>query len=423
MNTETIIEILFIAFLFYYFFNPKKTKPKITITQDFFISQMEQLHLFKVFYGTFTGKFNNKKTTIRKIFNKGIISYKIIMKYKLNKESFLISKETVISKIKKTIGIEDLLTGDNNFDSKVLLRANNPQFLLAVLDFHLRKLILNIEKYSDALEITNSKTTVYISESNTQKIKYIVNQIDQISTRLKIMQNSKINNLILDKIKIDPDAGVRALSIRMIRTEIINNDDDNEIRMTLKNALNDESFEVQLEAAMSLGKIGADHFIKTLQSRKNIPSDQSIKIIEFFSNRKYYSALPVLSELLENSNEKKIQIIILKAFPILGDTSISDQLVTMLKFKEPDILLHVVEALEFCGNLHAVEPIYKIGMSTNNSRIKISIQKTIAGIQARQGNGEKGWLSVSKSAEKEGALSITDIAPEGSLSIKESDEI
>jgi hypothetical protein len=382
---------------------------------------MTQLGLSRTFLKTFTGRFNKKKITIRKIFNKGRPSYKVLMKYKLNKNLFYISQETVISKIKKTIGSEDLLTGDKNFDSKMLLRANNPGFFLALLDHYLRKMILNIERYSDSLEIRNSETVVFISESNTHRIKYIIKQIDQMSTRLEIMQGIKLKNLVLDKIRTDTDAGVRAFSIRMIKTELNNN--DNEVRTTLKNALNDESFDVQLEAAMCLDEAGANHFIKRLQSGKKIPPEQLIKIIDFFAHRQYSAALPVLSKLLEKTENVKIQIKILKLFSLHGNTGINDQLVSMLKLEEPELLIHLINALERCGNLDAVEVLYKIGLNTKNFHIKQSVEKTIAGIQAREGKGEKGWLSVSRSAEKEGRLSIADSTPEGSLSIKEGDEI
>jgi hypothetical protein len=83
--------------------------------------------------------------------------------------------------------------------------------------------------------------------------------------------------------------------------------------------------------------------------------------------------------------------------------------------------MNAVNALGTCGTREAVEPLLRLAKSSINPFTRNAVQKSIGQIQSRLGDVQNGWLSMDDLSEKDGALSVSDEAGVGSLSLEGDD--
>jgi hypothetical protein len=86
----------------------------------------------------------NRSTKFRFVYNieKEVDTVTVIINYKLDSSvMFRIGLEDVFSKLSKTVGINDILTGDKEFDDIFLLASSNTAYLIGLLEKDVRDLI------------------------------------------------------------------------------------------------------------------------------------------------------------------------------------------------------------------------------------------------------------------------------------------
>jgi len=161
------------------------------------------------------GTVDGKKFAIRGFqgIEKGNDRVSIILSHKLPfPMKLFMSGETSVSKMKKKVGWEDILTGDDVFDGKMLLRCDIPAAIRAMLDRKTR---------SDILDLLNSQVEFFITHEG-------------VSIVLDVLVAAKIAKTAVDRLKKIADVSAaltdtRSVSWRLV--EILLGDDEPAVRV------------------------------------------------------------------------------------------------------------------------------------------------------------------------------------------------
>ena len=186
--------------------------------------------------------------------------------------------------------------------------------------------------------------------------------------------------------------------------------------------LNSDDVMIQFEAAKHLKPRGFEHIIRLIKENKISGAQNIMDAATAMGNAGYHEGAPFLMELYPAAKTPVFREAVLKACKKMGAPSLSPFLVSLLKGKGDDVRDLAIEALATCGTVDSVERLMKLGDDSMSPFLKSRVDETIAAIQARLGDVEKGWLSSVALGDKEGALSKADGPEEGALSREERPE-
>lgn len=328
---------------------------------------------------------------------------------------FRIARESTFSKLKRAVGGGDFIVGDKKFDDAMLITATNCSDILALMNDEIRNRIKKVSGYCSVLEISNSwiKALVYsTSFPSPDLMVWFVNELIAISNDMT--KPEPLKKKLITNVQSDEEPEVRINNLRALMSGFRM---DNEIKTMLEKALLDMDFSVQIEAAQHLGKTGMKHIAALLKDPVRLNKDDVLKAVDIIGTEKYAAAIPLLIELYNNKNLKFCRPEILEALKYIGDSAAAGFLLKELDAAGSDDLIPVIEALGTCGGVDAVEPLYRSGKNSFNPAVRNAVQNSIGKIQARLGNVESGWLTLSAPDAADGALSFADNAGKGSLSI------
>lgn len=311
--------------------------------------------------------------------------------------------------------------GDPDFDQVMDTGyTGKPDTAIAILTFELRREILELAKISDYFKVSrygiyiyNINADVNSPESITSNLKRIVSLANLVLS-LNDFRTLHIHNIIHDPVK-----NVRLNNLRILNTSY---PVDREISLLLKECLNDKDLEIQFEAARHLQPEGLNFIIKLINDNKLHDRGLLVEAIKAFGDFTFKESADLLKELFKNHNHKTIRVEILKAFKNFSDEKISPFLVSLLESDDDYIIEEAVGALGTCGDIYAVEKLLHLAEHSINPFFRSMINDSIARIQSRLGDVEKGWLSVSEVRKNEGDLSLADGASEGAMSIIEGEK-
>ncbi|MCP4132005.1 MAG: HEAT repeat domain-containing protein [bacterium] len=330
--------------------------------------------------------------------------------------SFQVSMESMFSQAKEAFGKGDYKIGDNKFDDKMLIAARNPYFITALLNKELREKILSLTSVTG--ELVLSENSFYITK-NLYEITHVQLFISYIRTMVIILKDitgkPSIKKRLINNIRLEQDWNVRFKNIQMLVSHFPM---DWEIEETLSESLDDESLEIRFESAKHLKTEGMKHLLSMLDSLGSKNHPLQTDIIKVLAENNYTQSIPLLKVLFTQSGNYSVQKEILAAFKTFEDETLNEFLREQLKIIDFETRILVIEALGTCGNLDAIEPLYSIAQSSSDSQVREAVKKAIGLIQSRLGQGDKGWLSMTELWETDGALSISDKADKGALSIK-----
>lgn len=330
---------------------------------------------------------------------------------------FRIAKESPLSKLKRAVGKNDFTVGDRRFDDLMLINASNNSDILALMNDDIREKIEKAAGYCSTLEISNSwiKVLVYSSTFHSPNLLvWFVNELAVISNNMT--KPATIKNKLITNVQSDEEPEVRKNNLRALMSGFRM---DNEIKTMLEKALLDMDFSVQIEAAQYLGKTGMKHIATLLKDTVRLNKDDVLKAVEIIGKEKYAAAIPLLIELYNNKNLKFCRPEILEAVKNIGDSAAAGFLLKELETAGSDVLIPFIEALGTCGGVDAVEPLYRSGKNSFNPAVRNAVQNSIGKIQARLGNVESGWLTLSAPDAADGALSFADDTEKDALSISD----
>ncbi len=338
----------------------------------------------------------------------------INLKYRMaNAGEFSICHEGAVSRLKKKVGIEDVKTGDPEFDERMLVQGAEPRKLLAFLNQDVRSAILKLDSSSIDFWFTWNELVLSFRGGEGTVNRRVERTMETIHRILDDFFSEKgLNERYILLVRYDTVPGVRLAALGALAARYPS---DAKSVVLFRECLDDKNFSIAFGAAVALGEEGMAHLAKMLAGGKDLKSENRIEIIRAFGKHGYCAGIPVLLDLLYGtSNEEEIEI--LNVLKDLGDASCSDFLLKKLPRTDPEVQPHIRDALAACGTTETVKKLR--AMSTVvRGRVIRSIYDDIADrIAARLGKTSGGWLSEPETAPMEGALSRNDLAGEGALS-------
>ncbi|PKL38895.1 MAG: hypothetical protein CVV44_08480 [Spirochaetae bacterium HGW-Spirochaetae-1] len=328
-----------------------------------------------------------------------------------------ITKENMLSRIKKDFGKDDVVIGDGFFDDKMLIKTQNSCGLAALLNHNTRKRIQRLYEISASFEISNSwiRTNLRFNDNSKQAIIDLVKAAVAVSASL--VRESDTRQMLMDNIFSDPEPGVRLNNLELLASNFPSSP---ELMQVYEDALADPSLNVQVAAASLLGEKGMSHLLE-LAKNGNPEKLLLLKIIRLLGEHRHLAGKNFLLDLFTRTGNREIKIAILHACEGMASEELIPFLAGMLEEKDHTILAPVIGALGTCGNLDIMERLYTLYKNSLHPGIREEASRAMSKIQGRFGV-ERGWLSVAELAGTEGGLSLADEAGEGSLSLTEEKE-
>jgi hypothetical protein len=362
-----------------------------------------------------TGSVHGKKISIKNEENEFPL-IQIFLQHGIGAQGlFRVEKESPLSKMKRVVGENDFIIGDHLFDDTMLITATNGMDILALMNDDVREKIKKTAGYCSTLEISNSwiKALVYpVSFPSPDFLVWFINELAEISNNMTTP--ATVKNKLITNVQSDEEPEVRKNNLRALMSGFRM---DNEIKTMLKKALHDMDFSVQIEAAQHLDEEGMKHITSLLKDPVRLNKDDVLKAMEIIGTEKYAVGIPHLIELYNNKNFFFCRPEILEAIKKIGDSVAAGFLLNELETARSDVLIPIIEALGTCGGVDAVEPLYKAGKNSFNPAVRNAVQNSIGKIQARLGNVESGWLTMSDPRAEDGALSFAEDEGKGALRV------
>jgi len=325
-----------------------------------------------------------------------------------------ITSESVFTGVEKVFGYNDELTGDNNFDEKFNIKGSSRSMILALLNKKARILIKNLH-FSYDFTITNRNIIQKIEFPAGLRTSWIESQITNlVNIGNEFNRDNDIKSMLMENISQDANDDFRLECLKQITTVT----EADEVKGFLMDLLKDKNLQIQIEASTHLGEMGITHLENMLNTLWKPLRKQKHEIARALISFKNIRTIPSLKKLYQSIDDEKILIEIMKTFRQMHDSSLNEFLIDEFRTTQGELLSCVIAALETCGKIDAIEPLLKASKETLNPFVRSSLQKAVSKIQERLNAGEKGWLSVPGSEEKEGGLTINKKIKKGSLSLK-----
>ena len=323
--------------------------------------------------------------------------------------SFSISSLSIVSNINRMLGGKEILTGDDDFDSTVVVESADKYPVLALLSARSRALIKEFmfSAYKHKFSISNEKITQYLEFGKLPGAEEIVCQINQQLLLADLLQRKgTITELFARNFM---NESVYATKLQLLASLLAVGASFAKDDPLIKKALTDNEMDIRINGAKLLGKAGFDYVYDIYEHAYD---DIKAKIIgyytackeaiflDFFLGKARTEAREVRAELVDYFGAIKSP----KAEPFLLEELDSALSSTDVR-SDTDFILKVIRALAECGTFKSIEILYSI----TNIGIKRDAEAAIAIIQARLGTGDSGWLSLPEAAAGfSGGLSLSD---------------
>lgn len=371
-------------------------------------------------YASVSGQLGAISVSIKRVRESKNASYIVInMQYKpLPVGKFKLGKETFFSGFKK-IFVNEMPIGDPAFDERILSIANDQQVLLVLLDPKLRTRILDISYKMHLYTLTHTRYEGKFYEHKLGDgcwLPGVIRNMCQVVEDAAHKQDPC--TCLLANLEQEKVPGVRINLVRALGPWY----GKNVVKQRLRHLLQDPF--LHLEAALALGKQGLPTLHTLLEEmvagKQRTDPATAEAILNRLAISQYKKAIPLLQRCFTAWQEGDVRETLLphllEACHILGDPAFHPLLLPMLDNCPPSLKVPVLSALETCGTLDAVEPIYNLGKSIFNPGLRNAAQQAIAAIQERCGSGDSGWLSLEDLEPLDGALSEQNSAGHGGLS-------
>ncbi|HPA71292.1 MAG TPA: hypothetical protein PKY31_03430 [Spirochaetota bacterium] len=368
----------------------------------------------------------------------------------------------------------DALTGDPGFDERFSLAGANELESAVFLGSETRKRLLETLDEAAGLDVEPGLATILFQGGAIIKSGKLAERIagvamimdelaagmgDDAANRKKIIRNLRSEE--------SPEA-----KLRMLKALISFYSVDDETAALLENLLEDENPEVRIEAAAKLGEQGRaalmqmfeglpvrksglaalvigklaesdaqlqGNFVKKLVMKSHNP-DVRVRVEELIRHQGDYHPPKIFMELFEKSGDREIRRALFSAIVAgvkrSGETP-DDFFTGCLVDVDRQVRLGAIRELGAAGGPSCVEALCRcaesFGSDTTGAPILVRIslvrrdraerdeaRTALEKIRSRLGSAGEGWLSVTRPADAEGALSRTDGAGEGALSEGES---
>jgi len=308
-----------------------------------------------------------------------------------------------------------LETGDAIFDEEfVISTSHQPAILIGMLDAETRHLLSELGHSCKYLSLSHHRFIVQIKKwlsMTPGEARIILEKMTGIMTRLT--EDITLDQRFTRNIKSDPLVPVHIRNIRALAAYSLQSPGTQEV---LKKALENPDYGVQIEAAQHLGGEGIVHLVTLIENRAPLDMNQLIQVVEILGRRYYKEGLPVLLDLFNSGRGNELKTAILETLAKWAHPGANAFLIHQLERGQPELRVPIITALGACGGAGEIESLYRIKENVLNPLIHKAARDAISQIQSRMGPGEKGWLTINITGDKEGGLSNPQDAREGGLS-------
>ncbi len=333
-------------------------------------------------------------------------------------QDWSISKEKYFIGMDRNKGSDDIQIGVPAFDRECLLTGNE-DFLRSLLNEKVREKIFLLHQVTEEFQVNGQMISAMMRKEdlkNTAKQDALI-QI-MIETAQVLSEEPDMFKRCVNNILNDPYIPFRMFNLAILHSSF---PDRRETAATIQAVLADPDLDIRIHASIVMGVSGMS-LLKDLLLQQDLNPAQMRDIIQHFIIRNYSQTTSILMECYKNKADlgPGDKLILLQGLSTQADSSARDFLMTELeKEKDRDLRIALVDALGMCGDIPAVEYLYKWELAHPDVSIKDSIKRAIRRIQARQDvKGDKGWLSLNETGQSEGGLSLPH-EDEGGLSMAE----
>lgn len=281
--------------------------------------------------------------------------------------------------------------------------ADSEVHLQALMDVRLRKNLTTLAEVAGVVRLESSLLVVAIGQGRLKKRSQLAKLVECGLAVGHLVQTfpavlSKLERKALD----DPDMFARQNAVYILGLHFL---EQPGVRATLRKTLKDESYWIQLTAAARLGVEGVRHACTLLPRLEKLDDVDQDNLAGILIGADDTNLTDSKWKLFQKARAPKLRLKLLAHFRELGDQALSQRLCAVLEDTDRDMQLAAAAALETCGSLEAVEPLYHLEKSSFSRRLDEAARQAMAAIQSRHGGGDKGWLTMSRLKEQEGGLS------------------
>ncbi len=252
---------------------------------------------------------------------------------------FSIGSETTTTKMLKKVGIEDVLTGDKQFDQKMLLKAETPVQLLLLLDTENRQRIERLMQNSIEFTFNQQSFSVVFDANKVFDSKQLADAMQDMtvvsSMYKKIAAHTdekQLLNFVIKSIEKETNEWTKLLFLKQLAENFTMT--DAKVQKLLKKLLSDENMHVRIEAAKYLQDGGEEFLISLLNPDRRIYMAEVVNALRICGTQK---SVPLLFDFLHNVDAKaaSLKTKLTKAVYAIQKRTNTDNVVGMLSVRKP----------------------------------------------------------------------------------------
>lgn len=303
------------------------------------------------------------------------------------------------------------LTGDPNFDYRLIIEGLNDIQLLALFGEETRAVLLKLIRDTGRFTFTSLQIEFFIPTISIDDNNLILLTVFDtfITLAKKLLLVDDVKKKLLLHSSSDSCPGVRLNNLKALY-EYYSIDSD--IKNRLIKALYDPGKEVCKFAMECLGEEGIKivyEFIKGNPKLSYYHPLGIINVIELLADSKGEKCCPVLINYFYQSQSSKIQKSIIKILAKIKGPEVEKFFIKILHSGSNQFIEDVIASLSRCGTAPAVMPLLDYAKKLFITHdLKIKARRAAAQIQSRLGPYEKGMLTITETDEMDGALSFSD---------------
>ena len=325
--------------------------------------------------------------------------------------------ESIKSKIKRSFGINDYQIGDTAFDEKLQLKGYNTLEIHSLLNNGVRNKLCKLAINSEELKLNNKSihiTKYFFRKKLNERVEAYTKLIISLAKELNLDHDYK--KQIMINVGTEKNSHVQKRNMEVLTSHF---GKDKDVNNVLNELLKSPDKSVQIAAARNLRDQGRRHLMSMIKDNDKLTKENLIEIIQTFSFNRYTKSIKTLQKVYNETDYLLVKREILIAFKKFGDSTCSEFLLHELSFNNGKLVIPILEALGACGTKVTIESLHRFLEKRKGSTVRNAVNRATAQIQTRIGDYDKGWLSVEPILETDGALSVSDEADEGALSVED----
>lgn len=350
-----------------------------------------------------------------------------------------VSREGVVTGIKKRFIGQDIQAGDPPFDSRLLISGSDEPGVVSLLNSGTRRLMEELIAAGGWIIDKDGLLYSFDAIESAEHLESLFRKAASLSMRLA--RTRSIEERLIENLRCEQQATVRLRSLEMLARLPCSP----EIQAAIEKAARDNIWQVSVPAAELLDERGLQQLsaasvsapprlaIRALRALKKEwgpaaldtvrgalahPKDEvAAEAALLLGTWRDSESARALIELAAGGRSASIRSAAMTALAHLRAREATPALVAALSEADPDVKVAAARALAYCGSVDDIPELLDFATNTTDARLRSAARQSIAAIQAGLISAERGWVSVADQTAVDGALSVENEAATGSLSV------